>query len=636
MASVDTKIKEYRNGGEGFIKWADENVRIEITPIGAAVKQWVSLGDLPEEKHPGTGRSYRDMWDAHKVIAREALRMEHNVFVHRTIILCWPRGEGKTYLVCLLLMWRFFCWPDVEIVLCANSKDQTKFVQFSIIRKIIENSPKLVRVVGTRNIQEKQIRLTDRKQNATSFIKSISTASGIVSNIDAYGFTEIFQMKNPEFFQQVDGSIRNVPNALGIIDSTVSAKTHMLYHLYDTKRQGESGTESVYFSYRHSKTGYYKDYWNPNQTQSQLDAYRIKFYLGGFERYFMNVWSAGVEKVFSPEEIEAINYIGADDGFLNQESILSLIRQRNKLLDNDRKMVNGQGGGGGGGLIPDNHAPHHAVINDRLRAVEKYYRLNERGAPAMAPVEVLEVLGDLFDTDWAILAGVDRADPMKTRTGARTILTVTAKGLPGSRSDPNAAVVMMPDTNDLFNLDPEVIISQVSYIYFLLYVCDIEDHSIERLKAEILKANMEYEIDTLTGERFGLFDIGPWLNENDIGTEILHPTYNLQLMAFSEFYGIVTTGRFKTSPSAIVGSKGEEIIREEMTQFDHDAGDGRAQGWFGSLEKQLKKGVQDDFVYAVAWGIHGGRGMTPEHFRARSSDVYFGTMLQPRNLVGAW
>jgi hypothetical protein len=97
------------------------------------------------------------------------------------------------------------------------------------MRDIILNSPNLLTVVGRRNVQEKEIRLRDGKGNIGSFIRSISSFSGIVSNVTGYTFSEMFDMTNPKFFVQLDGSIRNMPNAIGVIDSTVSEKSHILY-----------------------------------------------------------------------------------------------------------------------------------------------------------------------------------------------------------------------------------------------------------------------------------------------------------------------------------------------------------------------------------------------------------------------
>ena len=279
-----SKFDTYRNGGDGFIKWAEEHICIQIYPSGSEIPQWTSLSDLPDTPDPDTGRSYKSMWEEQKKIVRKALVMVNGRFKHRLVVLCWPRGEGKTYVVCMIQMWKFFCWPKQEIMLCANSKDQTKFVQYHIIRQMIENSPKLLAIVGKRNIQEKEIKITDKNGNVVSFIRSISNFSGIVSNITGYAFSEIFEMKKPEFFQQIDGSIRNMPNALGVMDSTVSPKDHILFKLYEAWQNGED--ETIFFSYRFSKLGLSTDFWHPQQTQQQLNSYKTKFVPGRLRAVF--------------------------------------------------------------------------------------------------------------------------------------------------------------------------------------------------------------------------------------------------------------------------------------------------------------------------------------------------------------
>jgi len=58
-------------------------------------------------------------------------------------------------------------------VLGANSKEQTKFVHYDIMRDIILNSPPLLNVIGLRNVQEKDIRLKDSKGRIVSTNKSV-------------------------------------------------------------------------------------------------------------------------------------------------------------------------------------------------------------------------------------------------------------------------------------------------------------------------------------------------------------------------------------------------------------------------------------------------------------------------------
>jgi len=100
--------EKYRDGGKGFTAWADENVCVPIYPEGSDIPVWTLLGELPDDPHPTTGRSYKSMWDEQKSICLEALRMENGRFIHRLIVLCWPRGDGKSLLACLIQLWKFF------------------------------------------------------------------------------------------------------------------------------------------------------------------------------------------------------------------------------------------------------------------------------------------------------------------------------------------------------------------------------------------------------------------------------------------------------------------------------------------------------------------------------------------------
>jgi hypothetical protein len=592
---------EYRNGGEGFIRWAEDFVWVPVYPEGSEYAEWMPISDLPTEVNPSTGRSYRDLWHSEQEIMLKALEMKDQRFRYRLLVFCWPRGEAKSFLACMIQAWRFFCWPKQTIMLCANSKDQTKFVHFDIIRDIVLNSPNLLEIVRKHNVREKEIRMRDEDENVVSFIRPISSFSGIVSNITGYSFSEIFQMKSPTFFSQIDGSVRNVPNALGIIDSTVSSKEHILYHLYETYKAGKD--ETLFFSYRFSKEGHFEDYWHPNNTQTQLNSYRSRFLMGDFERYFLNLWSAGATKVFSQAMVDGIEYLGADNTTGNHSRVMDICEERVKITE-----------GLGEAMEKGIESRRLEVLTGELWAVSDIYQTGV----LPAPVEALDVLGDMYDTDWAILAGLDRADPMKRSTkstAARTILTVVAKGLPGSRSR---------------LLD---VMAAPMYIYFLLYLSNIGDHSLELLKSEITVVNDEYDgLDVLTAERWGVWDLEKWCEENTIAFEAVYPTYDRQKIAFSELYYLINTGRFKTPPVEVYGSKELNILREELLAFDHDP-DAK---FFGSPEKRRKTGIQDDSVYSLTWAIFGGRLIAADAFRVRRGKEFFGAMVQSGDVLGVY
>ena len=607
--------KSYRDGPEGMIKWADEHIYVPIYyPFDSDIVAWTKLGDLPEEPHPETGKSYRSIWLKQTDILREALRMKDGRFVHSLIVFCWMRGEGKSLLACIVQIWKFFNWPRQQIVLGANSKDQVKFVHYDIIRDIIQNSPPLMRMIGNpKFIKEKEIRLVDKKGRVRSVLKAISSFSGIVSNITGYTFSEIFDMKNPKFFTQLDGSVRNIPNALGVIDSTVSDKGHVLYQLFDNYRQKK--TKKVFFSHRHSITGNIEDYWNPNMTEDQLNDYRIKFPFGEFERYFLNTWEAGRVQVFTPTMIKEMNYLGCDDQMLNHQALKMYLDEIVKI---EQQMTDT----GGRGFVEHYEQLAHKVTQIKARLVPMenhlYVVSNVRGLHGCADMNVLKKLTDLFRTDWAVLVGLDMNDPMAIQKKARTIITVVAKGLPGSKYDSSWISQDQADLN---------------YIYIVLGAIHVEDGSIKNVKNNLQMIHDEFDgVDRFCGERYGSWDLVNWWEDRGVEAELISPTYDRQRDSYKAFYHAAVNGRIKKPKLVVPGIRGDDILEEELDMFTHDP-DKR---WFGSPEKDERLGVQDDSVFSLNWCIYGGRNVGPELFRERGMAPSFGYFFENKELVGTY
>lgn len=591
----------YHEGAEGMIRWIHDFVCVSITPPGEYVERWMPMRDLPTDPDPKTGKRYSDIWEHQKNILRRALHMDDNgEFIHRLIVFCWMRGEGKSFLACLIQLWKFFCFPRQKIMLGANSKDQVKFVHYDIMREIILNSPKLRSHIGDANIQEKEIRLVNKATNGIeSVIRSISSFSGIVSNITGYTFSEMFDMKNPKFFVQLDGSIRNITNAFGVIDSTVSEKSHILYQLYENTVLGK--TKTVFFNYRYSVNADYQDYWNPKMDQDQLNDYQTKFPFGEFERYFKNTWEAGSTQIFTTPIIDEIQMLGCDGENMNHFRMQELLKQKEGYILK-HKLLNDKGLGHQGESALDK-IPQ---LLSRFTLIDTVYKLESFSSPDMATMQDLRELSDVFDTDWVILAGADIGDVLAVSGQANTVHAIVAKGYIHSRSNPLISI------ND----------NAPKYIYVLLHLSLIQGHSLDSMKEQAEHADTELGgIDNFSTERYGSWDIVKWCEERHIQHESIYPNYDRQKDAFKEFYTACEEGRFKAPKLRVRGVKGDDILREEMEHFQHDL----SKKTFGSSEKFKRGGVQDDTMYAIAWAIYGGRNLGIDDFRKRGDAIHFGT-----------
>lgn len=595
------ELAVYRNGGDGFVRWAEENVRVPIQYGDAGVETWVYLGEMPEKKHPITGRSFKYFWEKQKEQLVRALEMHNGHFKHRIIVFCEPRGDGKSYRAMLIQAWKFCCFPRQLIVLGANSKEQTKFVHFDIIRKMILNSPNLVEKIGRKNVQDKEIKMRNAMGETVSFIRPISTMQGIVSNITGYTFSEMFKMKDTTFFTELHGSIRNIPNALGVIDSTVSTKSHKLYELYDHYIHKRSTT--LFFCYRYSKEARQEDYWHPNQTQEQLNNYQIEFGPEDFDRFFKNTWESGQGSIITKSMIQGIGIVGINGKISEGTDIISILDKINAC---DGKIAEN--------ILKDNLGPNRALetkmkfLQMRLNVVDTVYSLNDNDKPRFATFEELNRLSELYKTDWTIGAGVDRADPLKKSTeGANTIVTISAKGLMGSRG---------VDARTLANL------KNPSYIYPILGMFKVASSDIEDIKDIILEGGEIYDgIDTLCCERWGMWDVKTWCEDEGIEFEPVFPTYSLQRDVFREIFTLLRDCRIKSPKIHIMGAQSSYIFEEELDKFTHDL-DKR---FFGSPEKDNPSGVQDDSMYSHGYSIYGMRNKTFMDFRQRTKKSIFAT-----------
>jgi len=605
------RIPLYRQGGEGFIIWAEENVRVEAYLPGTSIKRPTYLSDLSREPEPETGKSWWDFWCWQKEECRKALAIgPDNRLIHNLIIFCTERGEGKSFMAVLVQAWKFFVFSDQRIFLAANSKEQSSFAHREVLEKFLRISPTLLALVGgEKKIKQKEIAIYDSKGLKISFITTVSTFTGVLSNATGFTFSEFFQSRpDAPFFNDIYTSTRNTPNALGVIDSTVSTRDHKLYELYEQKQKNAKGSENWYFLYKCNPTADISGYYSPANTQKQLDGFKAANAANpaAFDMYFKNTWDTAQKGLFSKTNIAAMSYIGADGLVGNQDGIKDALEKLEKYEEqvNFAEQKN---------LSQKPNADVEYFERRRLIPIHNY-------TPALTdanysiPTEVLEELTEIYDTDWAIGVGLDRSDPMAIRSSAQTVLTCVAKGLPGSKSNPTQYMVGLNETKS------------PNYIYILIGYYVARKNTSGELQQVIGEWNdLYYGIESFSSDRYGVSDVAGWLIEEEIvkKPEVVHFSEQKQTEVFSILYTIVDDCKFKKPDIGISGIRHSDMLEE---QFDHFSVtfDGR-KTTYGSDEKKKLGGVQDDGVDSIAMNIYGLRHVGLDMFRVISAVSFFGT-----------
>jgi len=82
--------------------------------------------------------------DHQRVFLRDATRRgPDRCFVHRTCVASWPRREGKSLVVALLLAWRMTCFTGQRLLILANSERQAQSNVFALLTEVLRDSPAL-------------------------------------------------------------------------------------------------------------------------------------------------------------------------------------------------------------------------------------------------------------------------------------------------------------------------------------------------------------------------------------------------------------------------------------------------------------------------------------------------------------
>lgn len=227
---------------------------------------------------------------------------------YSTIAISIAKRNSKTFMASLILAWKFMCFYNVEGVVASNSSDQASSTVFDTFKKIIINSPALIKIVGINNILDKEVRLPATQSGVN--VISANKASSWGKGIDIGVVDEIHAAPDGEGLYQILASQTGDRDGQIILPSQTSDQSNIFYRLY--KINEEKADKSLYFYYKgddahHPKT--VKEY-NPSPlvTEQWLNSRKKQLTKLQYDCWHRNLWGAAGSKFLSEEMIgNAVN-----------------------------------------------------------------------------------------------------------------------------------------------------------------------------------------------------------------------------------------------------------------------------------------------------------------------------------------
>jgi len=540
--------KTYQEWGTGIRPWVEDNVRVEDKALNAYV---------PVKLWPYQVKGLQD-----------ALTVgENGLLQYLYVFWCWPRGDSKSFMAQMMMLWRFFNKANQKIILGSSSKENSDFLHLNEMANLIKNSPMLLNLLGRDNVQEKGIYFPSRG----SFIEPVSTFSGLRSGVNIVSFTELHELKKEKFWIDLVTSTRAVPNAQVLVDTTASAEGHILHRMWRNAQKGDAAGKAIYFNYICDQNQ------SPLVTPQYLAIQKGSLPKPDYDRYFRNRWGSGGGKMFSKRLVLAGRYLGTKEDGPDVDAFKYIWSQIDLLEEDisrkEQKNVDGR-------AIMHSRAELKRLYS-LLVTVDEFIHLGSSRAE-------VRKLAKWLGTDWCnISGGLDRALPF-SENGDRTVWSVNGRFLLGYEKD--------------IETDEEVPI----FWDILLDLRVVEDSDEAIIKEGIFWANKEYEIEHIVMEDYQTADIRGWCENQAISCELIQANYANQVKAFTPLYQQLMKYRLKHPFASLpildgYDKHGDEyngnIYEVEMVAFEQNPHERK----FGSPTKASVGGVKDDAVYSRAW-----------------------------------
>jgi hypothetical protein len=222
------KLKTWQGGESGFYQWlADIEPRILTRANRYAVF-------TPTEKQ-------REL--IHQILAMD----DAGRFVHSIALNIEPRRHGKNVLFAMLVLWLFTSRQNFTVQLLGGTEDHCRRVQFNALKRIINNSPRLSKLIPERSQFMYTILFPEMKNQIQFSASNISSSFGDKVNLlwvsDLHSFVDL----GP--FNALQAALLDSEDSLLLIDSNCD-DTDGHVHALQKEAAGDPAMFCNYTSYR--------------------------------------------------------------------------------------------------------------------------------------------------------------------------------------------------------------------------------------------------------------------------------------------------------------------------------------------------------------------------------------------------
>jgi hypothetical protein len=169
-------------------------------------------------------------------------------FLHSISLFIEPRRHGKSTLFALIVLWLFTSRKNLTIQLLGNTEDHSRRVQYRTLKRIIQNTPKLSRLVPDDDILIHEIRYP-KMGNLVQLMAGTSTATAFGDKINILWVSDFHASPDLGPWNALQAALLDSDDSLVFIDSNVDANDGHVHAL-----QQEAGNdESIFCTHTHYK-----------------------------------------------------------------------------------------------------------------------------------------------------------------------------------------------------------------------------------------------------------------------------------------------------------------------------------------------------------------------------------------------